>query len=124
MKLWRTMLDGAKKGPQVFGKWHDGNGGTCAMGAIMLGCGHVFDSHAWYDAYRDIMERFPELRLYAECPANSMCTVLRPSTLAEVIMHLNDRHRWSRQRIAEWLSGDICVPASLDARVPESCSRA
>lgn len=107
MRLWQAMLAGAKLGHQVFGTWSDGSGGTCAMGAVMLGCGYVISGHDWYEAFQGVRERFPELALHADCPVDEHCTAhgkVSP-TLMEVIMHLNDRHHWSRQRIAEWLSG-------------------
>lgn len=75
------------------------------MGAVMLGCGYKVDTHDWYEAHKATMELFPELLMSCDCPVDAMCTVFGNAHLLEVIMHLNDKHRWSRQRIAEWLSG-------------------
>jgi 1,2-phenylacetyl-CoA epoxidase catalytic subunit len=38
-------------------------------------------------------------------------------TLTEVIMHLNDSHVWSRQRIAEWLSGSKITAPKIEEKV-------
>lgn len=107
MKLYEAMLKGAKQGPQVFGEWSNGGTGTCAMGAVMLGCGFQINSHDWYDGFVIVRNLYPELGEPAECPISSTCRHcdgFDPS-LMDVIMHLNDKHEWSRQRIAEWLSG-------------------
>ena len=43
----------------------------------------------------------PELELsIALCPA---CVLSHPQRLYAVIAHLNDHHKWTRERIADWL---------------------
>lgn len=43
----------------------------------------------------------PELELsVAVCPA---CVLAHPQRLYVVIAHLNDQHKWTRERIADWL---------------------
>ena len=117
MRLWQAMLVGAQRGPQVFGTWGDGHGGTCAMGAVMCGIGCEIDDVWNFNPFTQVRETFPELKLFADCPDGQDCgndTHLQPLTLMEVIMHLNDRHKWSRQRIAEWLSGDsVSAPKNV-----------
>lgn len=51
---------------------------------------------------------FPALELRtAPCPVSMRCAALRSADgldeLADVVIHLNDDHRWSRERIASWL---------------------
>lgn len=107
MRLYQAMLEGSKRTYQAFGTWHDGDGGTCAMGAVMTGLGYVINAHDWYEAFKRMQSEFPELMNDASCPECGPIASMwgKVPTLMDVIMHLNDRHKWSRQRIAEWLSG-------------------
>jgi len=73
---------------QTFGYYRD-DGATCAIGAMAVGFGGNMGK-AW--AFEDLTEDF-------DCPVagcdNDDCD--------SVIPHLNDSHRWSRERIADWL---------------------
>lgn len=92
MKLWEAMLEGAKKGPQLFGVSLLPSGESCAFGAIYLGAG--------INPHRErLQDHFPELDRETICPEAD-----HRNTLSGVIVHLNDEHNWSRQRIAEWLA--------------------
>lgn len=102
MKLWEAMLEGAKAGPQLFGSLSDGNGGTCAMGAVMKGGGLEVLFHS-IEVESSLVTRFPELHENAVCPEDA-CYICHGNVLLNVIVTLNDDHRWSRQRIAEWLA--------------------
>jgi len=104
MKLYKLMLKGSKMGPQVFGTWSDGGNGTCAMGAIMLGCG-LMQYNEWYQSLSVVRSQFPELSVPTTCPVEGCFRAHHGMNLMNVIMHLNDFHTWSRQRIAEWLCG-------------------
>lgn len=39
----------------------------------------------------------------AECPCSCYSLAPTKSTLANCIVHLNDSHEWTRERIADWL---------------------
>lgn len=54
---------------------------------------------------RQLSEVVPALENHTvTCPAPGFnCPPGVPSTLAGMIIHLNDRHQWSRERIADWL---------------------
>jgi hypothetical protein len=104
MKLWEHMLNGAKQGPQVFNAFFGIDEGSCAMGAVAKSTGIA--SFRLADG-EDLCQMFPELRKYAECPEkNDNCIINHyyRYSLSNVIVCLNDHHRWSRQRIAEWLA--------------------
>ncbi len=67
---------------------------TCAYGAALLAVGAADKEN------RDSQPRWPYMRRLAVCPARGCGEVHRRSDL---VMHLNDDHRWSRERIAAWV---------------------
>lgn len=94
MKLWEAMLKGAKMGPQTFSMFHRfKDNGSCALGAAALGS--AFE----YGQFRDV---FPAVEMQTVSP----CPCLRVSNrnnVGDIVIHLNDWHRWSREAIAEWV---------------------
>ena len=109
MKLWEAMLKGAKMGPQLFNEQRDGRGGSCAYGALILG----LDGPVEYAIDEPcLIWSFPELAYPCACPAGPCASYTSgqtlyknaPGILQDVIVHLNNDHMWSRQRIAEWLA--------------------
>lgn len=113
MKLSQAMRIGAKKSHQTTGQFWDGDGGTCALGAVLLGCGFVWNSNCLsmiqnFQASNVLAETFPEVRTQrASCPC---CNLIMNKQLGLLIIHLNDHHSWSRERIAGWLESHIEVP--------------
>lgn len=114
MKLSDAIRLGALLHPQCFGsmtRWRYGGElpsavgddeviGTCALGAAeAAGYGDVF-----YSGDADMA-----------CPECPQWT----NGLAQVIAHLNDWHRWSREAIADWVAtvepADPDAATSLDA---------
>ena len=105
--MWDAMVEGAKRGRQLFAEFYNGDGGSCAVGAMAYGCGIRQDEITRWPSLSELLKIFPELHNETLCP---ICGVLdsnfelnRKMTLLEVIMHLNDRHNWKRESIAEWL---------------------
>lgn len=90
MKLSEAIREGAKRHPQIFGDLYnrvDGAVvGSCALGAAML-----------------MQRSFPLLQSSrVTCPA---CMDPRIHTrLDNIITHLNDNHRWTREAIADWVA--------------------
>ena len=87
---------------QITGTRFDGDDGACATGAMFLGGGlgrqPITPAH-WV--------RWPALMGRARHPEPCL-TWSSPHKLILVsflIDHLNDSHRWSRERIADWLEG-------------------
>lgn len=87
---------------QVFIAESDGSGGACAMGAMRLGFGghdngiSVSDTPAFVAAKCAAKARFGPDK-FGPCPDCGRA--------ATDVPHLNDDHRWSRERIADWLEG-------------------
>jgi hypothetical protein len=86
MKLSEAISLGAMLSPQAFGFLEDAQGRRCALGAAKAATGGSTNYTEWKWAYRGV-----------NCPE---CGEVKPC----VISHLNDCHRWPRQRIAEWVS--------------------
>jgi hypothetical protein len=108
MKLWQAMLEGAKLGPQVFGHANSdkGDGGTCAIGAVCKAVGVSNAEMVWNNGLNNL---YPELLSASNCPqcenkGFEYWGFWYEFNLQRVIVHLNNDHRWSRQRIAEWLA--------------------
>lgn len=110
MTLAEAIRKGAEQCPQAFGAWRRVVEGltveACVLGAAAL---------AWYGELGDegtrakAIEAFPVLTRPwpGECPVFG-CVDKRGDgillfTLEQVLIHLNDHHRWSRERIADWV---------------------
>lgn len=97
-------------GKQTVGKYGDGKGGSCALGALILGTGFMgpkqFQEDILGDALSYMRLRFPDLHMSAiACPG---CA--RFNTLEVAILCLNDTHGWTRERIAGWIEAHVEVP--------------
>lgn len=98
MKLSEAIRDGAKLGPQGFGVGYF-HPGTCALGAareLVTGIKHKNNAGACHWA----AESFPWTgKTIVKCPAcdtqSDICGI--------VALCLNDKHKWSREAIAEWV---------------------
>lgn len=92
MRLSEAIRLGAMNSPQAFGTSLNRAGHTCALGAAMDAIG-VASSN-----YMNAVDHFDEL-----------CTVVtHPVTgerlcLLSVVRVLNDEHRWTRERIADFV---------------------
>lgn len=105
MTLADAMRKGSEQVPQAFRTLFDGDEhvitGACALGAALLG---VYGPAVYYkssevaalaDAFGSVLRRnvsFP-----------CSCGEGKVAALEEVVFHLNDHARWSRERIADWL---------------------
>lgn len=65
-------------------------------------------------------KRWPVLKQQRFCPACVM-NGNKPDVVTGVITHLNDRHRWTREQIADWVETieSAAVPPSMDATTDE-----
>lgn len=107
MKLSEAMRLGAMLKPQTFGWFTDAAGGTCAMGAATDAAG----GHC-------LQEWSAVLRVsVATCPACGVTVRTGRGTYAggALIVHLNDNHRWTRERIADWVE---TVEREREAQLP------
>src|SRR5215471_8024509 len=117
MRLSEAIRLGAMMKPQACGVWIDDNGGTCALGAAYDAFGIKFDASGIPNGYLDELDlwlhRIIELQA-ATCPE---CGLNTPAI--GLIPHLNDAHRWTRQRIADFvgLYEPLPIPESEESAV-------
>lgn len=112
MRLSEAMRKGAKMGRQVHSKWSDDTGGGCALTLTAYGVGinapGVFAAMA-------LMEIFPQLRdQTVKCYCGNY-----EAALWHMIMHLNDVHLWTADRIAGWIEATIEVPTYSMLQIQE-----
>jgi len=102
MRLSEAIRLGAMMKPQGFEYLLQG-GHTCALGAAADACGLLeTDLLLHHTLQGEARRRFPILRDFKDrwCPEG--CAVSRVG-VEGVILHLNDSHRWTRERIADWV---------------------
>jgi hypothetical protein len=91
---------------RAIGDFLVGNDGACALGAIATGAGAsgVAESDI-QKMLRDIYIRFPHLKDTAECPApvHNIYLTHGPMPIANILLTLNDYHKWSDEQMCDWL---------------------
>ena len=94
MKLSEAIRLGSMMKPQAFRAFYI-NGGSCALGAACDAIGiNALIMSEWPIAWRTFLDDF---RLCPECGHET-----KPGQL-HTISHLNDSHRWTRERIADYV---------------------
>jgi hypothetical protein len=100
--------------PQAYGAIFI-NGKTCAFGAALEAAGVQFPLGAIYDYDQALWRLYDThqwpLTLRVTCPA---CTGNSVS-LGWLVTHLNDRHQWTRERIAAFIDTVDPPPQSTPA---------
>lgn len=96
-------------------RYVDGTVATCAMGAAYEGItGKIPPSTEEPEAHRQVMwclltepEIHPLRSLLFACPAEGCGGHDGQKRMlgSVLVTYLNDRHRWPRERIADWLEG-------------------
>lgn len=95
MKLSEAIRLGAMMKPQAFEDYLD-EGNTCAMGAALDAIGQLDSDHC--DS-----EYFPLVDVaVTRCPICRLRTAA--GNVSSTIFHLNDDHKWTRERIADWVA--------------------
>jgi hypothetical protein len=96
MRLSEAIRLGSMMNPQGFG-WFSRGQQTCAIGA----------AHKAIGGFKNVPEEWAAVLSVAsaECPACSHVRITDANSRAggAIIVHLNDYHRWSRERIADWV---------------------
>lgn len=115
MKLSEAIRLGAMLKPQGFGMLFDGEG-TCANGAALDACGLLAEIGTHI-----LKNRFPIVEVQAErcfvCE-KYMAKLAFSTTLGGLVAHLNDDHKWTRERIADWVeSQEALAEASSVAAI-------
>jgi hypothetical protein len=107
---------------QAIGHYFEGTGASCALGAAYEGMYRLPSDTGQANPSRDLDWFFACLDSVKRCPAEK-CT--KKLSLAALIVHLNDDHRWSREQIADWVSGEqIGSESAEEAKPPENESNA
>ncbi|MDH4064659.1 MAG: hypothetical protein OEW19_09680 [Acidobacteriota bacterium] len=101
---------GAERRPeQAFGDYFKGRHASCALGAAYEGMYRLPDQAEGTRPTKDLEWFFDCLEgSVRRCPAEGCRKTL---TLASLLVHLNDDHRWTREEIAGWLI-DGTVPGA------------
>jgi hypothetical protein len=100
-ELAAAILEGAARRPQqAVGHYYQGPHASCALGAAYEGI-HRLPAEAEGVRPRDLWRLFDCLEYtLRSCPEGCRKRI----SLAAMILHLNDDHRWSRERIAAWVA--------------------
>jgi hypothetical protein len=127
MKLSEAIRLGALLRRQGFGNYFDvvpGAEGSCAMGAALEACGYDREQVALRGRPTELLESLwpwagaHETTCPIACERWAQDYGMRTDAVRAVIAHLNDHHRWTRERIADWVAtvepADPEVATSLD----------
>jgi hypothetical protein len=100
-ELAAAILEGAGHRPeQAFGLYFQGLHASCALGAAYEGM-YRLPSEAEGVRPRELWRLFDCLEnTLRRCPEGCHKRI----SLAAMILHLNDDHHWSRERIAAWVA--------------------
>jgi hypothetical protein len=94
----------ARRAEQAFGDYFKGKHASCALGAAYEGMYRLPDNADGTRPTKDLEWFFDCLEgTIRKCPAEA-CT--KRLTLAAILVHLNDDHRWTREQIALWLEDE------------------
>lgn len=125
MKLSEAIRIGSKQRPQAFyllfaSKWVDTSRGprlesyaSCAWGAALEGAGLINPAIDDDHDYDEFIEEFDGL-VDAHLDEDGVITKIQCAVadcehnrydIPYLVEHLNDDHKWSREKIAEWLEG-------------------
>jgi hypothetical protein len=109
----------ARREEQAFGDYFKGKHASCALGAAYEGMYRLPDNADGTRPTKDLEWFFDCLEgTIRKCPAEGCRKRL---TLASILVHLNDDHRWTREQIAVWLE-DEKANGRLVAATPPSGS--
>ena len=109
MTLSEAIALGAMTKPQAFGElFRDGR--SCAWGAALDAIGEPYGYHVSF---------WPWVDNISECPDTS-CHERMPQEVRYLILHLNDHHRWSREKISDWVATVEPKPEQQDAVTEET----
>jgi hypothetical protein len=90
-----------RRSEQAFGEYYQGRHASCALGAAYEGIYRLPEEVGQLHPKR--LERLFDCLegTIRACPEGCRKRVI----LAAMIIHLNDDHRWDRERIAAWVAG-------------------
>ena len=102
-ELAQFIRSGAVRRPeQAFGDYYRGRSASCALGAAYEGMYRLPTQAGGLRPTKDLEWFFDCLEGSVRlCPHGNDCR--KKLSLAAIMVHLNDDHKWSREDIAEWL---------------------
>lgn len=109
MKFSDAIRLGSMMKPQGFGDYETEDGGTCAYGAACNAGGLAYED-AFPGDWTDVLIRIES----EECPAG--CGI--PQRV-DMIPHLNDDHKWTREQIADYVEKFEPQPSEQPLEHPE-----
>jgi hypothetical protein len=105
-KLTDLIRIGAQRRPQCFGAYFSADGGSCALGAAMEALTGTTNVRTGIKALRRRFRGLLVLNNLLTCPVARHEIGGRRQLyigLSGLVTHFNNDHRWSRERIADWL---------------------
>jgi hypothetical protein len=99
MKLSAAILLGSTISPQAFGEFQDKNGSRCSLGAALAAVGKTSEIEM---GFRTAVESWAWIERDGEFHCPDCHGVAR--WVLSIIVHLNDVHGRTRERIAEWVA--------------------
>jgi hypothetical protein len=107
-ELAAAILEGAAQRPdQAIGTYYEGLHASCALGAAYEGMYRLPAAAEGVQA-GDLWRLFDCLEnTLRRCPEGCRKRI----SLAAMILHLNDDHQWSRERIAAWVAPEAAPPS-------------
>ena len=102
-ELAQFIRSGASRRPELaFGDYYRGRHASCALGAAYEGMYRLPQQAANIRTTKDLEWFFDCLEgSVRKCPGGDGCK--KSLSLASILVHLNDDHKWSREQIATWL---------------------
>ncbi|MET0552594.1 MAG: hypothetical protein ABW221_06125 [Vicinamibacteria bacterium] len=109
VELAAAILEGAVHRPQqAVGSYYEGLHASCALGAAYEGM-YRLPAEAEGVQPRDLWRLFDCLEnSLRRCPEGCRKRI----SLGAMILHLNDDHQWTRERIAAWVAPEPPAPPS------------
>jgi hypothetical protein len=94
----------ARRPEQAYGDYFKGQRASCALGAAYEGMYRLPQQAGGLRPTKDLEWFFDCLEgSLRKCPGGNDCH--KQLSLAAIMVHLNDDHKWSREQIAGWLEG-------------------
>jgi hypothetical protein len=121
MRLSEAIRLGAMLGAQTMGALTRGGTSSCALGAAYLAAGLLTAKRSSVKIHIAV-RTFPAI--VAPVHACPCCSFRDLVDLGDVVVHLNDFHMWSREKIADWVATieppeSSSSPVRADGHVPD-----
>ena len=120
MRLSEAIRLGSLIRPQAYYAWFSRDGSSCAIGAAIEACGVEFVPGMNTKQAEVVLKEFQASEYFQDfkktlakntdvCPECGEAVKHRGQqedvkpNISSVIVHLNNEHRWTRERIADWV---------------------